>query len=121
MSPEDQLTILLERFQSHKPSSTDIQEALAELIPGNEEEQADLKKYYEKFKGDMKKVIQCVPGCEKQDLPRLCETIREWIKTEIVEDFPLFQKTQVSDKIVPQKRQQSTRDPKAKARKKAKI
>eukprot|EP00770_Monocercomonoides_exilis_P011334 MONOS_11279.1-p1 / transcript=MONOS_11279.1 / gene=MONOS_11279 / organism=Monocercomonoides_exilis_PA203 / gene_product=unspecified product / transcript_product=unspecified product / location=Mono_scaffold00558:4772-6089(-) / protein_length=289 / sequence_SO=supercontig / SO=protein_coding / is_pseudo=false len=95
LPPHEQLSLILERFNAHKPTKDDFEDFFASRTSGNEEELKDLKENYIRFKGNMKKAIQYIIGCEKEDLPRLCAQIEEWIKEGEVKEYPDFRKTKV--------------------------
>ncbi|KAA6380079.1 MAG: putative DnaJ domain protein [Streblomastix strix] len=91
----EQLSIILERFQAQKPTNEDITETLNSM-KANEEELKDLETYYNRYKGDMKKIIQCVPGCERSDIPRLRNIIEKWINDGKVKPYPAFNGDQLN-------------------------
>ncbi|XP_003744431.1 dnaJ homolog subfamily C member 9 [Galendromus occidentalis] len=65
---------------------------------GSELERKDLKKYYERFKGDMNKISQCHIGYSLDNEDRLCSLLREMIESEEIKDYPAFSKETAASK-----------------------
>ena len=58
----------------------------------SEEEKTDIITYYDKYEGDIKKVIEFIPFIEEGDELRLCEIINKAIDSENLSNYPKYQK-----------------------------
>ncbi|KAJ4459095.1 putative chaperone DnaJ-domain superfamily protein [Paratrimastix pyriformis] len=93
MSPQDQLEIILKRYAEESRFSVEDIDSHLQSDEAKQQEQEDLKKYYLKFRGNMKKAIQCIAGCETEDLGRLCAQIDAWIEAGVVAALPEYART----------------------------
>ena len=57
---------------------------------GSEEEMNDIQKIYERFEGDMDKIMSSVMCATMEDEPRICRIIQEMIDAGTVESYRAF-------------------------------
>lgn len=58
----------------------------------SEDEKEDVHSYYSTCKGDLKKMLQCVPLSTEKDIPRWCLWIDEWISNGLCEKYSKYEK-----------------------------
>lgn len=56
-------------------------------------EKEDLLDYYEKYEGNMQKLLECIPLSNNKDVPRFIAFFEEQIDNEIIPKYKAFDKT----------------------------
>jgi len=59
----------------------------------SKEEQEDLKQSYQKFKGDLEMISECMMCSSEEDIPRFVESIDKYIAKGLLPNFPKWEKS----------------------------
>ncbi|XP_022648838.1 dnaJ homolog subfamily C member 9-like [Varroa jacobsoni] len=87
------------------PTVTDSQiQDFFDKYHGSEQEREDLKRAYEKTKGDMNKIAECFIGYDVDDEDRLCSLLQKMIDDEEIPEYRAFTKETASSKAKRQKK-----------------